>query len=215
MPISGFRRTISTMDRVTRQDFRTFEWQRPGHRSRGPAAMTWIGSSVPVLTTPRIVMRGHAAADLDATAAMWADPEVVRHISGMPSSREESWARLLRYGGLWSLLGFGYWLVEDRADGRFVGEVGFADFHRDLAPAFGDALEAGWVIHPRAQGRGLATEALRAALAWARSEFVGRRSVCMIAPENAASLRVARKCGYVEYARTTYKGTATLLLERR
>lgn len=169
---------------------------------------------VPVLTTPRLVMRGHTAADLTATAAMWADPLVARHISGMPSTREESWARLLRYAGLWTLLGFGYWLVEDRSTGQFIGEVGLANFHRDLEPALGDGPEAGWVLHPAAHGRGLATEALQAALAWADAQLPARRSVCIIAPENAASLRVAQKCGYVAYTRTTYKGAPTLLLER-
>src|SRR3954471_2867828 len=62
-------------------------------------------------------MRGHALADLAGSAAMWADPAVVRHITGKPSTPEESWSRLLRYGGLWTLLGFGYWLVEEREVG--------------------------------------------------------------------------------------------------
>ena len=169
--------------------------------------------AVPVLLTPRLRLRGHAAGDLDATAAMWADEEVVRDITGRPSSREEAWARLLRYAGLWSVLGFGYWLVEDRAGGAFLGEVGIADFRRDLEPPLGAALEAGWVIHPAAQGRGVATEAMRAVLAWA-DRHVDRPSVCMIAPGNAASFRVAEKCGFVEFARTAYRGEPTVLLAR-
>jgi RimJ/RimL family protein N-acetyltransferase len=36
----------------------------------------------------------------------------------------------------------------------------------------------------------------------------------MIAPENEPSIRVATKCGYVEYARSEYKGDASLLFER-
>jgi RimJ/RimL family protein N-acetyltransferase len=40
------------------------------------------------------------------------------------------------------------------------------------------------------------------------------RTVCLIAPENVASLRVAAKCGFREVARATYKGTETLLFER-
>lgn len=171
--------------------------------------------TVPVLITPRLRLRGHAAADLDATAALWADERVVRSITGRPSSREEAWARLLRYAGLWAVLGFGYWLVEDRESNAFVGEVGVADFKRDLEPPLGDALEAGWVIHPGAQGRGFATEAMLAALAWVDRHVDARRAVCMISPDNAASFGVAHKCGFVEYARTTYKGEPTVLLERR
>ena len=41
-----------------------------------------------------------------------------------PATREEAWARLLRYAGHWALLGYGFWLVEDRTTGSFVGEVG-------------------------------------------------------------------------------------------
>lgn len=169
----------------------------------------------PVVTTSRLILRGHTAEDIDATAAMWADERVVRGITGRPSSREEAWARLLRYAGLWAVLGFGYWLVEERASGAFVGEVGVADFKRDLEPPLGDALEAGWVIHPGVQGRGFATEAMLAALAWVDRHVDARRVVCMISPDNAASFGVARKCGFVEYAQASYKGEPTVLLERR
>lgn len=169
--------------------------------------------SVPVLLTPRLRLRGHVAGDLDATAAMWADERVVRDITGRPSSREEAWARLLRYAGLWTVLGFGYWLVEDRVGGSFLGEVGIADFRRDLEPSLEDTLEAGWVMHPAAQGRGIATEAMHAVLAWA-DRHIDRTSVCMIAPGNAASFRVAEKCGFVEFARAAYRGEPTVLLAR-
>ena len=170
--------------------------------------------AAPILTTERLVLRGHRSADLAVSAAMWADAAVVRHISGQPSSLAESWARLLRYGGLWSLLGFGYWLVEERGTGAFVGEVGFADFRRELEPGFGDAPEAGWVLSRPAQGRGFAREAMATALRWADAHLLSGRTVCMIAPENAPSLHLAQACGYVEYARSTYHGEPTLLLER-
>ena len=172
------------------------------------------GGGAPVLTTARLTMRGHRASDLDSLVALWGDPAVVRLISGTPSSREECWARLLRYAGLWPTLGFGYWLLEARSDGRFIGEAGFADFKRQVEPGLEGALEAGWVIVPSEHGKGYATEAMLAALAWAEATLAPRRSVCMVAPDNAASLRVAAKCGYRSYAVTTYKEAPTLLLER-
>lgn len=173
-----------------------------------------LALAVPALDTERLTLRGHTLADFEACAAMWADPLVTRHIGGRPSSEEEVWARVLRYAGLWALLGFGYWVVRERATGRFVGEVGLADFRRDLTPALGDAPEVGWALAPWAHGRGFATEAVRAALAWGDAHLGPSRTACLITPENVASIRVAAKCGYRETARATYKGVGTLIFER-
>ncbi len=185
---------------------------------RQPAAPT-----VPALDTARLTLRGHAVADFAECAAMWADPLVTRYIGGRPATEEEVWARVLRYAGLWVLLGYGYWVVRERGSGRFVGEVGLADFRRDLAPSLEGAPEVGWALATWAHGRGFATEAVRAALAWGDAHFPAEtphgaappgRTVCLIAPENAGSVRVAEKCGFREAARATYKGTETLVFER-
>ncbi len=60
---------------------------------------------VPILESERLKLRGHGLDDFIHSAAMWADPEVTRYIGGKPLTEEESWARLLRYVGHWSLLG--------------------------------------------------------------------------------------------------------------
>ncbi len=112
----------------------------------------------PRLETPRLVLRAHEARDLDAVAALWSDPEVVRYISGTPFTRAESWSRILRYAGLWPIVGYGYWAVEERATGRFVGDVGLADFARELSPPIYETPEAGWVLSPLMHGKGYATE---------------------------------------------------------
>lgn len=145
---------------------------------------------------------------------MWSDPLVTRFTVGRPQTREEVWARLLRYVGHWEVLGYGYWAVRERASGRFVGEVGFAHFMRDVVPSLGDAPEAGWVLLPWSHGQGLATEAVVATHEWLNRARGALRTVCMISPENAASLRVAAKCGYQEWTRSTYKAEPTILFER-
>lgn len=173
-----------------------------------------LADNVPTLHTARLTLRGHRPEDFADCAALWADPQVTRYIGGRPSTEEEVWARLLRYVGHWTLLGFGYWVVCETSTDRFVGEVGFADFKRAIDPPFSGAPEAGWVLAPWAHGRGFATEAVRAIIAWGATHFgpEQRRIVCMIDPENHASLRVAHKCGYREFARTTYKGDVSILL---
>jgi RimJ/RimL family protein N-acetyltransferase len=167
---------------------------------------------VPVLETERLTLRGHRADDLDDCVALWSDAEVTRHIGGRPSTREEVWARLLRYLGHWSVAGYGFWQIRERATDRFVGEAGLADFKRDLAVSFDGAPETGWVLAPWSHGKGYATEAMAAVLAW--SAAAHPRTVCMIDPPNLPSLRVAAKCGYRELARPTYKGSEVIVFER-
>jgi RimJ/RimL family protein N-acetyltransferase len=167
-----------------------------------------------VLTTPRLTLTPHTLADFPDSAAMWADPAVTRFIGGRPNTPEEAWARVLRHAGLWALLGYGYWAVRETATGHFVGELGFMDVKRDLDPPFGDAPEAGWALCPWAHGKGYATEALVAAHGWLDAARGNPRTVCMIQDGNSASVRVAAKLGYAEYARTAYKCEPTVLYER-
>jgi RimJ/RimL family protein N-acetyltransferase len=170
--------------------------------------------SAPTLSTARLVLRSHRPDDLDACAAMWGDGAVARFIGGAPSTREQTWRRMLTYAGLWPFVGYGYWAIVDAGDGAYLGDVGFARFKRALGAAFDDAPEMGWALSPRAQGRGYASEAVQAALAWAQAALPGR-IVCMIAPENAPSLRVAARCGFTPFDEATYVGAAAILLERR
>jgi RimJ/RimL family protein N-acetyltransferase len=170
-------------------------------------------SVVPVLETERLRLRGHAMEDFEASAAMWADPLVTRFIGGKPSTREESWRRFISFPGHWALLGFGYWLIEEKATGAYVGDGGFGDFKREIDPPF-EAPEQGWALSPSMHGRGYATEAMQAAIAWGEGHFNRRDFVCMIAPENAPSHRVAERLGYREYARVPYKGEPTVLYRR-
>jgi RimJ/RimL family protein N-acetyltransferase len=171
-------------------------------------------SDIPVIETARTILRPHRPSDYEASLALWADMAVTRFIGGRPSTGEEVWARLLRYAGLWRMLGYGYWVVEERDSGRFLGEVGFQDVKRDIEPDFGGAPEAGWVIAPAAHGKGFATEVVTAIHEWADRHFGGQRTVCIIDPDNLPSIRLAEKSGYREVTHTTYKGSPVILFER-
>jgi RimJ/RimL family protein N-acetyltransferase len=173
-----------------------------------------LTDAVPILETERLVMRSHRVDDLKECAAMWADPEVVHHISGSTFTEDQVWSKCLCYAGLWSLLGFGYWAVEEKASGRFVGDFGFADFKRQIEPPFNGMPENGWVLASWAHGKGFGTEAVRASLDWALGHFEPIKTGCIIAPENVASIRIAEKCGYREIARTTFKGSPTIIYHR-
>ncbi|MDF2689920.1 MAG: acetyltransferase [Microvirga sp.] len=169
---------------------------------------------IPVLETERLFLRGHRLDDFEDSLALWSDAQVTRFIGGRPSTREEAWGRLLRYIGHWSLLGFGYWAVEEKATGRFIGETGFAEGKREIEPSLEGIPEAGWAMSPNVHGKGYATEAVQAVVAWGESHFGSARTACIIAPENTPSIRVAEKCGYRELQRTTYKDNPTIMFVR-
>ena len=174
-----------------------------------------IAVDIPVIETPRTILRAHRLDDFEDYAVMWADPAVTRYVAGgKPRTREESWLRFLRHPGMWSMIGFGFWAVEEKATGRFIGEAGFHDLKRDIQPSLEGRAEAGWGLAAAAHGQGFATEIVGAATAWADSRFGGANTVCIIDPENAGSINVAQKCGYREIARTTYHDKPTIMFER-
>jgi RimJ/RimL family protein N-acetyltransferase len=169
---------------------------------------------IPELETPRLRLRALDHADFDAYAAMWKEPEVVRFIGGVPFTRELAWARFLRQMGAWHYLGFGFFAIEDKATRTFIGEAGFHDLHRNITPSIEGTLEAGWVLSTAAHGKGIAEEATRAVLAWAEQDHASKRVTCIIRPNHFASLRIAAKLGFTEFARTDYNGSPIVVFER-
>ncbi len=145
---------------------------------------------------------------------MWGDANVVRYISGNPSSAQQSWMRVLNYVGHWSLLGFGYWVVEETSSRRFVGEIGFADFKRGLDSSLHAVPEVGWALASDMQGRGFATEAVLAAVDWSDRHRQWERTICIVNAENVVSIRVATKCGYAEIRSFDHNGDRAVLFER-
>jgi RimJ/RimL family protein N-acetyltransferase len=104
--------------------------------------------------------------------------------------------------------------VELKAGVRFIGDVGFANWHRQITPSLDGMPEVGWAFASTTHGRGIATEAVQAALAWADSHFDGQTTTCIIGVDNVASIRVAEKTGYREHARAEFKGAKVIQLRR-
>jgi RimJ/RimL family protein N-acetyltransferase len=104
--------------------------------------------------------------------------------------------------------------VEEKSSGRYVGDIGYADLKRDLEPSLEGMLEFGWVLAPSAHGRGYASEAVAAVTAWGDQHLGALRAVCIIAPENLPSIRVAEKAGFRPWQETTYHGSPTLVFSR-
>ena len=159
---------------------------------------------VPVLETERLRLRGHTKEDYAVLTAIWADPAVVRFIGGTPSTPQEAWLRLLRYPGLWCLLGYGFWAIEEKSSGRMIGDIGYMDVKRAIEPSLDGMPELGWALAAEAQGKGYASEALTVVLAWGRGHFGPHRAACIIDPANTASIRLAVKAGFRLAHESTY-----------
>jgi RimJ/RimL family protein N-acetyltransferase len=176
------------------------------HRRRtfqGPSntIRTRIGQDGSMIETDRLLLRRWHDDDLDALAAMNADPEVMRYVGdGRPHPREQGAASLARYEQDWEARGFGLFAVELRADGAVAGWVGLAvpEFLPEIMPA----VEIGWRLARPYWGTGIATEAAREVLRFAFEYARLPRLVSICHVDNTASAKVMGKLGMTEERRT-------------
>jgi RimJ/RimL family protein N-acetyltransferase len=159
---------------------------------------------IPELVTERLLLRRLELSDLDAYAAICADPEVRRYLGdGRPLERPAAWREMALLLGHWGLRGFGQWAVVQRENGELLGRAGL------WQPEGWPGLEVGWVLGRPYWGRGFATEAARAGLNHAFSALGAQRVISLIHPENERSIRVAERLGEryerrVELSRTPH-----------
>ena len=145
-----------------------------------------MATDISLLRTARLQLVVPAARHAGAFAALHADPYTMRYIGqGRPLDRTDAWLHLAMVIGHWQMRGYGAWMLEDPADGSFVGRVGL--FH----PAGWDEAELGWMIVPALRGRGLAARDVAFGT-------LGMMSlISLIKPGNEASRRVALKAGAI------------------
>ncbi|MEO3997495.1 GNAT family N-acetyltransferase [Mesorhizobium sp. CAU 1732] len=171
-------------------------------------------SRIPVLETERLILREHRTEDLADYTCLWSQDDVVRFISGKPLDRQDCWGRIMRFRGMWEIIGYGFWIIEDRQTGRLIGEAGLMDVKRVIEPSLDGTSEAGWALLPSAQGKGLAGEAMRAALDWADRNHYETPQSCVIDARNTASMRLASRLGFRETARGNFRDAALVHYRR-
>jgi RimJ/RimL family protein N-acetyltransferase len=145
----------------------------------------------PRIETPRLVLRGTRPEDFDPFCAAMADDAFARFITRerRALTPAECWPRLCGIAGNWQVRGYGMFMIEEKASGALVGQVG------PWEPFGWPAFEIGWSIFPVAQGRGYAAEAAAAAFRYAYDVLGRREAIHLIHPDNDASARVARSMG--------------------
>ena len=143
------------------------------------------------ITTDRLILRGWREADLAPWAAMNADPEVRRYV-GPLLTLEQAAAWALNYQDDLDRYGFGFWAVEIRTSGEFIGFTGLNTVDEEM-PFSG--VEIGWRLARPAWGHGYATEAGLAALRYG-FDAVGLPDVVAVTmARNVRSQAVMRRIG--------------------
>lgn len=163
------------------------------------------------IVATRLTLRPWEVGDLDALHGLWTDADVRRFLwDGEVISREKA-EEVVRAGiDSFERHGFGFWGVRERGREELAGFGGF----RFVEP--GKDVEILYGIAPRLWGRGYATEAARALLAWAFRETDLLRIFAGGDSPNRASLRVMEKLGMrFEANRVTVAGeTPYWVIER-
>lgn len=144
------------------------------------------------LETQRLRLRGWRDTDLDPLAEMCADPLVMRFFPSM-LSRDECAAAIARCRIHLVRHGFGFWALERKSDGRFIGLTGLSWSRLQLP--FCPAVEIGWRLVWDQWGQGLAREAAQASLACAFEQLELPEVVAYAAEVNEPSLRLMRALG--------------------
>ncbi|MFB7652595.1 MULTISPECIES: GNAT family N-acetyltransferase [unclassified Streptomyces] len=143
------------------------------------------------LRTDRLVLRRWRDSDLAPWAAMNADPEVREHL-GDPLTREQSDASVAGFQADFDRRGYGWWAVEVRATGEFIGFAGLDEVEEGL-PFTG--VEIGWRLARSAWGRGYASEAARAVLAHGFEVLDLPEILAVTTATNVRSQAVMRRIG--------------------
>ena len=154
---------------------------------------------IPTLQTERLILRAPCEDDLNAWAAIMADPDVTRYIAPAPMTRDEAWRSMAASLGHWHLRGYGAWAVEKKSDGALIGRVGM------INPEGWPGLEIGWTLGKAHWGRGYATEAAAAAMRYAFLTQPVDRLISNIDPENVPSQSVAVRLGETKGERSALK----------
>lgn len=138
--------------------------------------------------TERLRMRQWKSSDFEPFAQYFTLEDQARFIGGA-CARPDAWRRMATIIGHWTIRGFGFYAVDEKETGHFVGCIGL------WMPEGWPELEVGYWLMPEAQGKGYATEAVRHVRLLAKQHLGANEIVSYIHPQNIASQMVAERVG--------------------
>ena len=173
--------------------------------------------TAPLLVTDRLELWQPQVGDLADLFQLTFAEETRRFLGGFAPSEADSFARLLRNAGSWSLYGYGTFIVRLKGEARIVATCGVFRSHRGFGADQGldNVPEAGWIVHHDHWGQGIAREAMEAALAWFDAAHGKQRIACMIEQGHGVSEALARKLRFAEYGLHQPEAGSPLILYQR
>ena len=160
-------------------------------------------SRIPPLETERLVLRAMRVADAPDMYAYAAREDVTKYLTWYPHRNlDETRAYLTEVGRRYRTGDFYDWAIIHRADDKMIGTCGFTSFNYPS-----DSGEVGYVLNPDYQGRGLATEALRAVMKFGFAELNLHRIEAHYIEGNDRSRRLMERVGmkFEGYARESMR----------
>ena len=165
---------------------------------------------IPRLTTDRLILRPFEVADLADLARLHAEESFWWYPLRSAMTREQTELFLHRTLARYATDGFGIEAVIERGSGAMIGWAGLAVPH--FLPEVLPAVEVGWRLAGPYRGRGLATEAGRAAVDWGFSVAGLSRIVSIYEPANTASGRVMEHLNFVPFLTTRQPGLGQVVV---
>lgn len=142
------------------------------------------------IETERLVIREAVRDDAEPLLAIHLDPEVNRWLGDAPQTLEDELERIDVRHGPQREHGFSMWTVDEKETGEVVGAAGLFPVEQK-----GPDVEVAYHFKRDRWGRGYATEAASACIAYGFGVAGLDRIVGLVAPGNLASARVLVKCG--------------------
>jgi RimJ/RimL family protein N-acetyltransferase len=145
-----------------------------------------------ILETNRLILRHLLPDDLDSLFALYSDPEIRRYFPEGTLTYEETKEELE-----WFLNGhpshpqLGLWATIHKETDQFIGRCGLLPWTIEQRPE----VEVAYLLDKAYWRQGLATEAAQAIMHYGFEQLQLSRLICMIDPENQASIKVARNIG--------------------
>ena len=159
-----------------------------------------------IIETSRCILRELTLDDMQELFDLYYEPHITDYIEPLYPWEEEMVYQRAYMKQVYEVYGYGMWAVINKADGRLIGRAGI-ESRENCNPK---EVEMGYVITPKLQRQGYATEVCQSIMEYTREHLPGYTIICNADEENVASIGLLHKLGFTkmsDVAKCIYKCT--------